>query len=159
MLRKGNILSRGVLPVCVAIGDEGCIEHYRGHLKCSVRSYVEDHRVFVFNVRNAAAARLLNHATRTFLKTGFDFPNCLLGKRKDLGWCAESQIPKSTSLGWEVGSSCSVCGMWVSWGSTFVSSCCLVVGVCSVVAVSPSVVSSFAVIDGGMKNLKESIRR
>ena len=109
--------------------------------------------------RNAAAARLLNRATRKFLKTGFDFPNCLLGKRKDLGWGAESPRTKSASLGWEFGSSCSVCGMWLSWGSTCVSSCSLVVGVCSVVAVSPSVVSFIAVIDGGMKNLKESIRR
>ena len=40
----------------------------------------------------------------------------------------------------------------------FVSSCCLVVGVCSVVDVSPSLVSSFTVIGGGMKNLEESIR-
>ena len=44
-------------------------------------------------------------------------------------------------------------------GSTFVSSCCLVVDVCFVVAVSPSPVSSFTVIGGCMKNLKELIRR
>ena len=48
-----------------------------------------------------------------------------------------------------------VCG-----GSIYVSSCCLVVGVYSVVvAVSPSLVSSFTVIAGDNKNLKESIRR
>ena len=41
----------------------------------------------------------------------------------------------------------------------FVSSCFLVVGVCSVVAVSPTLVSSFTGIGGGNKNLKESIRR
>ena len=110
--------------------------------------------------RNAATARLSNYATRKFLKTGFDFPNCLLGKRNYFGWCAEeTPSPKSVILGWEFGSSCSVGGLWLSWTSTFVSSCCLVVGVCSVVAVSRSLVSSFIVIGGGMKNLKESIRR
>ena len=82
-----------------------------------------------------------------------------LGKRKDLGRCAEIPSPKSASLGWEFGSSCSICGMSLSWGSTFVSSGCLVVAVCSVVAVSPSLVSSFTVIGGDMKYLKESIRR
>ena len=110
--------------------------------------------------RNAAAARLSNHATRKFLKTGFDFPNCLLGKRNYFGWCAEeTPSPKSVILDWEFGSSCSVGGLWLSWTSTFVSSCCLVVGVCSVVAVIRSLVPSFIVIDGGMKNLKASIRR
>ena len=39
----------------------------------------------------------------------------------------------------------------------FVSSGCLVAGVYSVVSVSPSLVSSFKVIGGGTKNLKESI--
>ena len=47
---------------------------------------------------------------------------------------------------------------WSSWGSTFVSSCCLVVGVYSVVTVSPSLVSTFTVIGVGSVNLNESIR-
>ena len=67
--------------------------------------------------------------------------------------------PKCASLGWEFGSSCSVGGLWLSWGSILIYSCCLVVGVYSVVAVSPSLVSAFTVIGGDNKNLKESIRR
>ena len=66
---------------------------------------------------------------------------------------------KGASLCWEFGFSCSVGGLWLSWGSIFVSSCCLVVGVCSVVDVSPSLVSSVTVVVGGKKALKESIRR
>ena len=66
---------------------------------------------------------------------------------------------KCASLCWDFGFSCSVSGLWLSWGSIFVSSCCLVVGVYSVVAASPSLVSSSTVIAGGNKNLKESIRR
>ena len=50
-----------------------------------------------------------------------------------------------------------VCGYKL--GLKFFSSCCLVVGICSVVAVSPSLVSSFTVIGGCKKNVKESIRR
>ena len=65
-----------------------------------------------------------------------------------------SKLPKMCqSL---LGSSCSVGGH--VGGSTFVSSCCLVVRVYSVVAVSPSLVSSFTVIGGGSVNLNESIR-
>ena len=66
---------------------------------------------------------------------------------------------KCASLGWQFGSPCSVGGLWLSWISIFVSSCFLVVGVCSVVAVSPTLVSSFTVIGGGNNDLKESIRR
>ena len=57
------------------------------------------------------------------------------------------------SLGGEFGSSCSVGGLWLSWGSTFVSSCCLVVGVYSVVAASPSLVSTFTVVGGCIVDL------
>ena len=45
--------------------------------------------------------------------------------------------PKSARLGWDFGSSCSVGGLWLTWGTTCVSSCCRVVGVYSVVAASP----------------------
>ena len=53
----------------------------------------------------------------------------------------------------------SVGGLWLNWSSICVSYCCFVIGVCSVVAVSPSLLSSFTVIRGGKKNMKESIRR
>ena len=37
-LRNAKLLWRGLLPVCVAFGDEGCTEHYNRQLMCSVRS-------------------------------------------------------------------------------------------------------------------------
>ena len=48
MLRTTCLISRGILPVCIAFDDEGCIEA----LACYVRSCtcVADHLVIVFNV-------------------------------------------------------------------------------------------------------------
>ena len=40
-----------------------------------------------------------------------------------------------------------VCGYKSGLNSLFVSSCCLVVGICSVVAESPSLVSSFTLVN------------
>ena len=54
MLRKTCLLSRGILPVCIAFGGEGWIEHQRGQLVYYVRpcrpTGVADHLVFVCNV-------------------------------------------------------------------------------------------------------------
>ena len=85
------------------------------------------HIVFVFNIMQPPPA--IKPFNLKQLKTIFDFPNCLL--------VCGNPSPKSARLGWDFGSSCSVGGLWLSWGSTCVSSCCLVVGVYSVVAASP----------------------
>ena len=110
---------------------------------CLVRSCtgVADHRVFVFNVMQAPPA-IEPYATWKFLNTSLDFPNCLLGKRNDIGWCAETPSPKSASLGWEFGSSCFVGGLWFKSGLA-VCLFRLVVGVCLVVAVTQSITCFF----------------
>ena len=79
-----------------------------------------------------------------------------LGETKGPRLVCGNPSPKYASLGC---SSCSVGGLWLNWSSICVSYCCFVIGVCSVVAVSPSLVSSLTVNRGGKKNMKESIRR
>ena len=109
------------IPCCV----KGCIDQ----LVCYVRpcTGVAHHIVFVFNIMQPPPA--IKPFNLKLLKTIFDFPNCLL--------VCGNPGPKSASLGWDFGSSCSVGGLLLSCGSTCVSSCCLVVGVYSVVAASP----------------------
>ena len=111
---------------------------------------VADHIVFVFNVMQPPPA------TWELLKTGFDFPKFLLGNRKDIGWCAETSSPTSVSIGWEFGTSCSVGGLWVGLNICFVLLSCWRLSARLLLSITH--VSSFTVIDGGMKNLKELIR-
>ena len=104
MLRTTCLISRGILPVCIAFGDEGiselCALLYRCGRSPSLRLQ-----------RNAATARY-----RTMKPGSFDFPKVLsLGEAKGPRLVCGNPGPKRPSLGWEFGTS--VAGLWLSWGS------------------------------------------
>ena len=107
---------------------------------CYVRSSTEvaDRLVFVFNVMQPPQA--IKPCNTEASEDKLRLSKLTLGEGKGPRLVCRNLSPKGASLGWEFGSSCSV-GLWLSWGSIFVSSCCLVVGVCSVVAVCISLVS------------------
>ena len=115
-----------------------------------------DHIVFVLNVMLPPPA--IKPCNLEPSENKLRLSKLSLGEAKGTRLVCGNPSPKCASVCWEFGFSCSVGGLWLSWGSIFVSSCCLVVGVYSVVAVSPSLVSSFTAIAGGNKNLKKSIR-
>ena len=100
---------------------------------------VADRLVFVFNVMQPPQA--IKPCNMEASEDKLRLSKLTLGEGKGPRLVCRNLSPKGASLGWEFGSSCSVGGLWLSWGSIFVSSCCLVVGVCSVVAVSISLVS------------------
>ena len=109
--------------------------------------------------RNAATARYQTMKPGSFWRHASTSQTVSWGSERTSPGVRKAK-PKMCQSCWEFSSSCSVGVLWLSWGSIFVSSCCLVVGVSSVVDVkSPSLVSSFTVIVGGNKTLKESIRR
>ena len=48
MLRTTCLISRGILPVCIAFGDGGCVEALASYVRSCTG--VADHIVFVLNV-------------------------------------------------------------------------------------------------------------
>ena len=125
---------------------------------CSVRpcAGVADQLVFVFNVMHPLAAikPYILEASEDKLR----LPKLFLGEAGGSRLVCGNSSPKGASLGWEFGSSCSVGGLWLSWGSMFVT---------FLPAVSFSVSASLrcccesitCFLLYGKKNLKESIRR
>ena len=149
----------GILPVCIAFGDKRLHRAltWPAGVFCAV-IYRCDRSHCLRLQRNAATASYQTMQPGSFWSQASTF--------QTVSWGSEITSPGVRKPMPKICQSW--LGVWffllrrwyvVSLEFNICFSCCLVVGVYSVVAVSPSLVSSFTVIGGGSVNLKESIRR